>query len=77
MRAANTGISAIIDAHGRVISSLPLGVEGVLDSPLPRAVPSPVFARAPLLIPIILWVLVLGLALLGRPWLREHNRHNF
>ena len=38
MRAANTGISAVIDPLGRIIKSLPLGTEGVIDAPLPRAI---------------------------------------
>ena len=38
VRAANTGISAVIDPLGRVIKSLPLGTEGVLDAPLPRRI---------------------------------------
>jgi apolipoprotein N-acyltransferase len=37
VRAANTGISAVIDPYGRVLATLPVGVEGVLDSALPRA----------------------------------------
>jgi apolipoprotein N-acyltransferase len=46
VRAANTGISAVIDPLGRVIKSLPLGVEGVIDAPLPqRLAPTP-YARA-------------------------------
>ena len=42
VRAANTGISAVVDPLGRVIASLPLGAEGVLDAKLPRAIaPTP------------------------------------
>jgi apolipoprotein N-acyltransferase len=42
VRAANTGISAVIDPLGRVIAALPLGVEGVLDAKLPQAIePTP------------------------------------
>ena len=45
VRAANSGISAVVDPHGRVVASLALGVEGVLDSALPQAIAPPVFAR--------------------------------
>jgi apolipoprotein N-acyltransferase len=45
VRAANTGISAVIDPVGRVIRSLPLGSEGVIDSPLPRPVGLTAYAR--------------------------------
>ena len=38
VRAANTGISAVVDPVGRIVNSLPLGVEGVLDSKLPNAI---------------------------------------
>jgi apolipoprotein N-acyltransferase len=43
---ANTGISAVVDPRGRVIKSLPLGTEGVIDSALPTAKPPPRYARA-------------------------------
>ncbi|MGE0007257.1 MAG: apolipoprotein N-acyltransferase [Parvibaculaceae bacterium] len=45
-RAANTGISAIIDAYGRTTASLPLGTQGVLDGTLPASLPPTVYARA-------------------------------
>ena len=40
LRAANTGISAVIDAHGRVLASLPLERTGTIDSVLPAPVMS-------------------------------------
>ncbi len=45
VRAANTGISAVIDPLGRTIKALPLGVEGVLDSPLPKSVAPTIYDR--------------------------------
>jgi len=46
VRAANTGISAVIDPLGRVVARLGLGIEGVLDSTLPAAITPTVYARA-------------------------------
>ncbi|MGH9808765.1 MAG: nitrilase-related carbon-nitrogen hydrolase, partial [Terriglobia bacterium] len=45
VRAANTGISAVVDPVGRVIASLPLGAEGVLDASLPRAIAPTLYVR--------------------------------
>ena len=36
VRVANTGISAVVDAYGRVGEHLDLGIEGIVDSPLPK-----------------------------------------
>src|SRR5476651_2065160 len=46
VRAANTGISAVIDPSGRIIARLGLGVEGVLDSSLPGAIAPTIYARS-------------------------------
>ena len=46
VRAANTGISAIVDPLGRIVKSLPLGTEGVIDGPLPRPVSTTFYAKA-------------------------------
>lgn len=39
VRAANTGISVIVDPYGRVLKRLGLGKQGVVDGPLPQALP--------------------------------------
>jgi len=44
VRAANSGISAVIDAYGRVRNSLGLGEQGVVDAPLPVALSRTPFA---------------------------------
>jgi apolipoprotein N-acyltransferase len=46
VRAANTGISAVIDPVGRIVKLLPLGTEGVLDAPLPRSIGRTMYVRA-------------------------------
>lgn len=40
VRAANTGISAVVDAYGRLVAHLELGKAGTVDSKLPVAAPS-------------------------------------
>ena len=45
VRAANTGISTVIDPVGRIVARLGLGVEGVLDAGLPAAIAPTVYAR--------------------------------
>ena len=62
-RAANTGISAVIDARGRVLSSLALGEAGFVDAPLPGALPPTLYARFGDLF-LILLVLAVAVSLL-------------
>jgi apolipoprotein N-acyltransferase len=65
VRAANTGISAVVDPVGRITASLPLGIEGVLDAPLPKSLgPTPYsrFGDAP----VGLVVLAIGLVAVFR-----------
>ncbi len=44
-RAANTGISAVIDPYGRIRSSLPIGEEGMIDATLAQGLQPTFFAR--------------------------------
>lgn len=45
VRAANTGISAVVDPVGRIVAALPLDREGVLDAKLPKRIAAPLYAR--------------------------------
>jgi apolipoprotein N-acyltransferase len=68
VRSAVTGISAVIDARGRVLASVPLNEAGAIEAPLPAAHPATVYARvgdAPV-------HLLLGLLFLGA--LRQRRR---
>ena len=68
LRATPTGISAVIDARGNVVKSLPWRTEGVIDAPLPpRANSPPPFARFGNAIPLILgFALIIAAIALGR-----------
>ncbi len=45
VRVANTGLTEVIDARGRITASLPFGTNGYLDAALPGALPTPPYAR--------------------------------
>lgn len=61
-RAANTGISAVIDAGGTVTAHIPLGEAGAIEAPLPGPLPPTPYAKVGDL-PVIVILLSLGLAL--------------
>src|SRR5262249_54611941 len=46
VRAANTGISAVVDPFGRILEQLPLGAEGLIDSGLPERIEPTLYLRA-------------------------------
>ena len=57
-RAANTGISAVINAYGRIIAEKPLNSEGVLDVALPPALTPTPYARFGDWILLVFWLMV-------------------
>jgi len=61
-RAANTGISAVIDPLGRVVAKLGSGKMGVVDSRLPKALPPTLYHR---LGDGFYWLLVLACLIVG------------
>lgn len=67
VRAANNGISAILDGYGREIALLPLGETGVIDGVLPQALAPTLYASWPT-IPIagLFTLLLIGLLYLTK-----------
>jgi apolipoprotein N-acyltransferase len=66
VRAANTGISAVVDPLGRVLTQAPVGIATVLDSTLPQRIPPTLFSLHPMLAEFAIWLLALIGAFLGR-----------
>ena len=64
LRATPTGISAVVDADGRLVASLPWRRAGVIDSRLPAPKPPTPFARFGNVLPF-LFALLLALLALG------------
>ena len=67
IRSTPTGISALIDANGRVVQSLPWQTAGVIDASLPPPKGPTPFARLGNIIPLALgFLLLIGAIALGR-----------
>ena len=62
VRVANTGVSAVIDAKGRVLASLPLNTDGFVDAALPAAYQPTPYARSGDW-PVLALLVLLGLGL--------------
>ena len=57
VRAANNGISAVVDGYGRILARLDLDARGVIDVALPAAVAPPPYARLGDTIFLMLWLI--------------------
>ena len=66
MRAANNGISAAVDAHGRMLARLGLEARGVIDVALPAALAPPLYARLGDTIFLLLWLIGAAVAVIWR-----------
>lgn len=67
LRVANTGISAVVDAYGRILQSQPLGTEGVIDTSVPQARQNlTIYGRIGNLGFFILWGILAAACLLRR-----------
>jgi apolipoprotein N-acyltransferase len=73
LRAANTGISGVVDAYGRVLQRLGLNRRGTIDTELPPALPPPPYARFGDGLFLVLWLAGAG-ALLLTPLLARRRR---
>jgi apolipoprotein N-acyltransferase len=67
LRSTPTGISAVIDARGALLNSLPWRRPGVIDAVLPAPLPPTFFARLGNILPLVFALLLaLGAMLVGR-----------
>ncbi|MCJ2013814.1 apolipoprotein N-acyltransferase [Methylobacterium sp. J-076] len=67
VRDANTGISAVVDPHGRITAETPIDVETVLDADLPaRIIGGTLYARFGDLLFAVMLIVCAGGALTGR-----------
>jgi apolipoprotein N-acyltransferase len=71
VRSANTGISAVIDPYGQIVNSLPLGVDGVIDSQLPAAIAPTSYSRTG--DSVLLLFFLAGVIIVGRRRLKNQS----
>ncbi|MEM8632858.1 MAG: apolipoprotein N-acyltransferase [Pseudomonadota bacterium] len=74
VRSANTGISAVIDGAGRILTSIPLGEAGFADAALPPPLPPTFYSRTgdwPML--ILMGLLLMAAPLRARLSVQDNN----
>jgi apolipoprotein N-acyltransferase len=67
LRSTPTGVSAVIDAEGRLLAGIPWRQEGAIDAPLPGPKEPTLFARLGNAAPLIFALMLAGLGLLLPP----------
>ena len=73
IRAANNGISAVIDPYGRILHQLDLNVAGSIDSDLPATAPSPLYRQFGDSVFLLMLTAILAWLLLIRLRMRDQN----
>ncbi|MEG9861673.1 MAG: apolipoprotein N-acyltransferase [Parvularculales bacterium] len=73
IRAANTGISVVIDAEGRILENLPLNTQDIIDAPLPPARKSTLYGRWG---DSLFFALLIGFVLIALPGCRASQALN-
>lgn len=67
VRAANTGVSAVIDAKGRLVKTLDLNLSGVVDADVPGSLPQTLYSKSgDLPIGMVLLITLFGIGLIAR-----------
>ncbi|WP_319497151.1 apolipoprotein N-acyltransferase [uncultured Cohaesibacter sp.] len=66
IRAANTGISAVIDPMGRIVQKLDLQTDGILQATVPGALPPTIYEKFGDQMFLFLWLLTVGFTLINQ-----------
>jgi apolipoprotein N-acyltransferase len=74
LRSTPTGISAVIDAQGRLLQYLPWRQAGVIDTALPSPLPPTTFARFGNVLPLLFALLLAVAAIVAGPLRTRSNR---
>lgn len=77
VRAANTGVSAVIDPFGRILRQVPIGVAAILDMPLPQAVSESLLSSRQKIIISLIFIFLIPAYTLIAVLLNRKKSHKF